>query len=361
MDVGADNFHFNLEDKNGRKLPVQATRPPSTTELHLDSLDRYLPSMLQTTNFFQNYQNQNLAKLAGPILLNSTAPTSGTNAIIQTSRPLTYGYYSRVALTQMFLNLKMPTILAGYNNLIAIEFGTSPGASTGQGLVAIPQGYYTTASLAPLLQGAIRGISPSLANATVNLNATSDSFSFSSGSGGIFMSFFFGVAAGTPESTQVILGRTARTLGLNRATFGFTPDVNTSGQPPGNNTLWGNAIGGQANLLPTDYVDIVSSSLTNFKDAKDGNSSLASPVAVLGRIWLTESTFESPSAPAPLTSIGSAPIAVMKNWMNPNWCQWSPNQTINVVDIKLLDMWGEPIPWSSTYPTEWSATLTMTE
>lgn len=361
MDVGADNFHFNLEDKNGRKLPTQTYREPATTELHLDSLDRYLPSMLQTTSFFQNYPNQVLTKLVGPLFLNSTAPTSGTNALIQTSRPLTYGYYSRVALTQMFLNLKMPTIMTGYNNLIAIEFGSSPGASTGQVLISIPQGYYTAATLATNLQGFIRGSSPTLANVQVTLNSPDNTFSFAAGSGGLYISFFFGVGVSTLEPTQIILARTARTLGLNRACFGFTPDVNTSGQPPGNNTLWANATGGQVNLLPTDYVDIVSASLTNYKDAKDANTSLASPGAVMGRIWLTESTVESPNAPVSLTSIGSAPIAVMKNWANPNWCQWSPNQTINSIDITLLDMWGQNIPWSSTYPTEWSATLTLTE
>jgi len=362
MDVGADNFHFNLEDTNGRKLPTQAYRQAATTELHVDSLDRYLPNMLQTTAFFQNYPNQNLAKLAGPILLNSTAPTSGTNALIQTSRPLTYGYYSRVALTQMFLNLKMPTIIAGYNNTLAIEVGTTPTATTQFFVISIPPNYYDPASLVVVLQGTIRAANAILANMTVAYdNVTKNSFTFTLNNPAYYMSFFFGTGAGTSEATQIQIGRTARMLGLNRACFGFSPDANTTGQPAGNNILWQQATGGPANFLPTDYVDIVSASLTNFKDAKDGNTSLASPGAVMGRIWLIESTFNDPSNPQSLTNIGIEPIVVMKNWSNPNWCQWSPNQTINSIDIKLLDMWGEVIPWSSTNPTEWSATLTLTE
>jgi hypothetical protein len=315
--------------------------------------------MLQQTAFFQNFTNQNLVKVAGPILLNSSI--SGTQAVIQTSRPLTYGYYSRVALTQMSLNLKMPTFITAYNNYISIETGQAPGASTAFFLTAIPQGYYTPTTLAAMLQTQIRGSGGApLAAMTVTLNAD-NTLTFAVNNAGNYMSFFFGVAGATSEQTQLAIGRAGRAFGLNRACYGFSPDINTTGQPAANNILWASATSGPINLLPTDYVDIVSASLTNFKDAKDGNTSVASPGAVMGRIWLTESATNNSNGPAPLTNIGSQPISIMKNWGNPNWCAWSPNQTINSIDIKLLDMWGEVIPWSSTYATEWSATLTLTE
>ena len=359
MDVGADNFRFTLEDQNGRKLPVQTVRPPATTELHIDSLDRYLPNMLQTTAFFQNYSNQVLTKLAGPILLNSSI--SGTQCTIQTSRPLTYGYYSRVALTQMFLNLKLPTFVAGYNNLFSLETGTTPDASLLTRLISIPPGYYSYDEAATTIQALMR-VYPELAAATcVAPTGIEGGFVFSTGNPAVYMSAFFGVAGGTTEATQIILGRTGRTLGFNRAMYGFSPEINTTGQPPGNNTLWLTATTGVPNFLPTDYVDIVSSSLTNYKDAKDGNSTVASPGAVMGRIWLTESAVNVTYQPNTLTSIGINPISIMKTWINPNWCEWSPNQTINSIDITLLDMWGQVLPWSSTYATEWSATLTLTE
>ena len=120
--------------------------------------------------------------------------------------------------------------------------------------------------------------------------------------------------------------------------------------------------------MPTDYVDIVSQSLTNYKPAKDTNSTLAAPNAVLGRIWLTEGTLNFPTngqvsqgVPADTTTIGASPITITKTWTHPNWTELSPNQTIDKIDIQLLDMWGDKIVWSSNYPTEWSATLTLTE
>jgi hypothetical protein len=121
---------------------------------------------------------------------------------------------------------------------------------------------------------------------------------------------------------------------------------------------------GPPNFRQTDYVDIVSQALTNYKDTKDGNSSIASPGSVIGRIWLTEYPLSGQAAGLgwPQDGMwGMSPMNFTKTWQSPNWSQWSPNAAINTVDITLLDMWGQPLYWSDTYPTEWSATLTVSE
>ena len=87
MDVGTADFHFNLDQKNGLVAATQTYRAPRTTELHIDSLDRYLPSMLTSNAIFTNFPNQTVAKLVGPILLSSQSNT-GTDCVLQTSRPL---------------------------------------------------------------------------------------------------------------------------------------------------------------------------------------------------------------------------------------------------------------------------------
>jgi hypothetical protein len=363
MDVGADNFRFTLEDQNGRKLPTQTMRQPATTEIHIDSLDRYQPQQLQTTAFFQNYPNsQNVAKLAGPILLSGSQ--SGTRAVIQPGRSIGYGYYSRIALTQMFLNWEVPTVVQNANDLIRVSYGIAPGTVSATVTVAIPSGYYTAATMATQLQTSIRNINVLLAAATVTApSATFPGFQFSAG-GSTFMSFVFG-GPGTTEQQQVAIGRMAKLLGLNRACFGYASDPNPGGQPTTAPVQWAAANGGSSDLIYTDYVDVVSQSLTNYKDAKDDNSSLASPGAVLGRIWLTETTPLVPPAPNAQpnepSNIGAGHLSLVKTWINPNWCQWSPNQALNTIDITLLDMFGIPIPWNSSFATEFSATLTLTE
>jgi len=363
MDVGANNFTFDLESKNGLAAPAQTMRQPQTTELHLDSLDRYNPKELVTSLTFQNFPNsQAVARGAGPILLN--ASQSGTQCVISPGRAMAYGYFSRVALTQMYLSWQVPTIVTGVNDSLLVQYALNPVGAPTYAAITIPQGYYTATTLATALQVQIRAINVLLGAATVTApSATIPGFQFVAG-GSTFMAFAFGIL-GTTEQNQTRFGRTARMLGLNRATFGYTPEINTAGQPLGAPVMWATANGGVPNLIYTDYVDVVSQQLTNYKAAKDGNSSIASPAGVIARIWLTEATPLVPPAanalPLRPAATGSGPFSLVKSWLNPNWSQWSPNQTLNSVDITLLDSYGVVIPWSPSFSTEWSATLTFSE
>jgi hypothetical protein len=362
MDVGADNFRFDLDTKNGLKSVTNAYRAPQTTELHLDSLDRYLPNMLTSNAIFTNFPNQNVAKLAGPLFLNSSL--SGTNMTIQANRPLVYGYFGRVALTQFFLKYQQATITAGYNDTFSIALATSAaGPVFASANITLAPGYYTVAQLAIELQNKLVIANAALTAAFVLApretgNEYGDGFLVGTGSPLVFMSVI--VPTGLSESVLLSRLRCLRTLGFTRPILGY-PDVNSGAQTSAAPTYWIEAPGSAPNLLPTDYVDIVSTALTNYKDSKDANSSVSSPGAVIGRIWLTEGTVNQSDIPADPVNVGDSPLTVTKTWSNPNWSQWSPNQTINAIDIRLLDMYGQTLPWSSMSPTEWSATLTLTE
>ena len=362
MDVGATNFRFDLDTKNGLKAETGTYRTPATTELHLDSLDRYLSSMLTTNAIFTNFPSQNVAKLAGPLLLNTSL--SGTNMIIQSARPLVYGYFGRIALTQFCLKYMQPTIRTGYNDVFSIALATSPaGPVFASANITIPEGYYSLTQLAAQLQVQLRASNASMNAATVIAprdtgNTNGDGFLVNTGSAFVFMAVI--LASGVSEPTMLQRLRCLRTLGFTRPMLGY-PNINTTGQTSGVPTYYLIASGSAPNLLPTDYVDIVSTALTNYKDAKDANSSVSSPGAVMGRIWLTEGAVNVSYDPADAANVGDSPLTVTKTWSNPNWCQWSPNQTINAIDIRLLDMYGETLDWSSVNATEWSATLTLTE
>jgi hypothetical protein len=145
MDVGSDNFTFNRDKANGLVAPTQTYRNPRTTELHIDSLDRYLPSMISTSAVVAaGFPSQTNAKLIGPLVLSSQTNT-GTDCVIQTSRPLVYGYFGRVALTQMMLKFRRPTIAVGYNATFGIQAATAPGGTGAQTprTITLPEGYYT--------------------------------------------------------------------------------------------------------------------------------------------------------------------------------------------------------------------------
>lgn len=361
MDVGAANFRFDLDTKNGLTSPVQTIRAPATTEVHIDSLDRYLPNMLTANSLLAPYANsQTIAKLAGPFYLPSNV--SGTVLNINNGRPIVNGYFGRVALTQFMLKRDIPTIRVGANDVFSVAIASSAaGPVTASYNITIPQGYYNTTQLASTLQTLLiaAGISAAFVLAPFAVgNETNSGFLIGTGNAGVFMAVI--LATGLTEAQMSERLNCFRTLGFNRAILGY-PNLNTSAALPASPTYYLQAAGSAPNLLSTDYIDIVSQSLTNYKDAKDANSALNSPGALLGRVWLIESATNVSSSPAYLTNIGSAPFAVIKSWVSPNWCQWSPNQTLNTIDIKLLNMHGNELNWTSGTPTEWSGTLTFTE
>lgn len=361
MDVGADNFRFDLDTKNGLKGDAGTYRQPATTELHLDSLDRYLPSMFASNTLFAPYTSQTVAKLAGPNYLPTTL--SGANMTISNGRPLVYGYFGRVALTQFMIRRSRPTVLTNSNDTFSIAIASSAaGPVVASVNITLPQGYYTIPELAVELQNRMQSSSPFLAQSFVIApGATGNEFGggFLIGTGNPLNYMAVIVPTGLSEATMIARLKALRLLGFTRPILGF-PNVNTSAALA-TPTYYLEALGSPPNLLPTDYIDIVSTALTNYKDAKDANSSVGSPGAVLGRVWMVESATNNSNDPAPLQNIGSEPYTVMKTWTSPNWCQWSPNQTLNSLDIRLLDMWGDTINWASSTPTEWSATLTFTE
>ena len=373
MDVGADNFRFTLEEKNGLAEDCQTIREPQTTELHVDSLDRYLPSQFQTIagpNYaFNAFGSQVIAKAMGPIVLSSTQ--SGVNTFIQTSRPLSYGYYSRLAITQMNLHFRVPTFVTDYNDLLSFVYTTAPGAGVANA-IRFPQGYYTYADAAAYMQAQFR-LLPGLGAMTVTPptvldafpNTVIPSFSFATNSATTLYFVFLSPAGPGSQGTQENIGRCGRTLGLDRASYGFTPEYFVGPQQTTAPVPWTAVTAGVPNFLPTDYIDIVSQSLTNYKDAKDTNTSLSAPNAVIGRVWLSECplVYSGPDSGIPVSPsvLGFGPLSFCKSWDNPNWCQWSPNQSIDKIDIKLLDMWGNQLYWTPFYNTEWQMTITLTE
>jgi hypothetical protein len=355
MDVGADNFRFTLDDPEKRARTI---RHPKTAELHLDSLDRYLPGNLP--GFSAPSTPQNACKLIGPII-GASSNDSTNNCVIQTKRNLLYGYLSRVALTQFNLSWRIPTVVTGYNDLLSVFNGTTTT------LLTIPQGYYNVNTLGIQLQtllrtvtglGALTVTNPDTQEATVGTSVTTG-YAIATNSA-TPMAFTYG----SSDNQFVQIGRANRLIGLNRAGAGLTPDYIAS--PPSTILVTPSTTFtmGIPNFRYTDYVDIVSQSLTNYMDTKPANSAVNSPSAVIGRIWLTEYPLASQTTQYAWPQDGMWGMNAMtftKTWTSPMWMQWSPNQALSTVDITLLDMFGIPLPWTSTLNTEWSCTLTVTE
>jgi hypothetical protein len=372
MDVGASNFQFTLDNP---EKPARTIRYPKTAELHLDSLDRYnAANVIAASGIPTISTNPNYTKLWGTIVASSNT-NSTNNCLIQTKRNLIYGYMSRIALTQFSLQYNVPTIVAGYNDLMLVNAGGLYFSYT------MPQGYYNLTTLAAAIQVGLRTmtggglgtatvVAPTSQTSASPLTSVSTGFFVTAGAPATMFFAYAGNPGGidTNDAQDLRIARFNRLIGVNRAGAGYGAIPDTTAVPSpfdASQVRWATATLGTPNFRYTDYVDIVSQALTNYKDTKDANSAILSPGSVIGRIWLTEYPMQSHAtgtlgwAQDGLWNMG--PLSFVKNWSNPNWSQWSPNSAINSVDISLLDMFGVPLPWNSTYNTEWQATVTVTE
>ena len=364
MDVGQDNFRFTLDDPEKKS---KAIRHPMSAELHVSSLDR-ITQLLPAYNFLN--QSQTFAQLDH---FNMPINTPSTNCTIQTKRALLYGYFNRVGMSEFQINYRVPTIVTGVNDLCQfIIFANNNPATTLYLQLIVPQGYYTPIGLAAYLQAQIQGQAGGV-YAAFTVSAPIEQTDTTGTAGTLQSGFVFNTNGSTTWAltyeislvavlslpNQLRAAKFNRLLGAGRSAYGYSasyvpqtcvPQVVFATPSP--------------NWLQTDYIDIVSKSLTNYKETKDTNTNVQAPLGVIGRIYMSD--FASLQAatgnnvPNPLVW-GTSPIKFTKCWNTVNWSQWSPNQSIDKIDVNLLDMWGDTVFWSSEYPTEWQMTLVATE
>ena len=359
MNVGSDNFRFTLDDPEAKAVTV---RQPKTAELHIDSLDRYATGDTTSAGVPAGTPSV-LLKLGGHMFI-STADNAA-NCKIVAQRNLLYGYFSRIAPTQFQLFYRVPTVVSNVND--TLSWTDSPDNITFTNHTAVlPFGYHNIVTLGAAISAAMIAASPTNL-ATLVITPPTNQTSTITGTtviqagyrftltGGATMYFNPFVAGSTVENQTNYL----KNLWLIGGSKGLT---GTSS--PGAPIPWATVLGSSPNMVATQYVDIVSSSLSNYKDSKDGNTDAAGTTNVIGRVYMTEYPVSTQTANNGFPQDGLWGMNTMsftKTWTNPNWSQYSPNQAISSIDISLLDQWGLPLFWSSVYCTEFQMTLTCTE
>jgi len=369
MDVGNSDFRFTklhgerYEEKDGKPQ-----RDPARAELHIDSLDRYHTN---SPVMPAGIPSQQLAKLIGPtrtaqVTYNASGPgMTVANFVVsgKTPRNLIYGYFERMAMTQMQLFFRCPTIINGNdwqfgNGTIYLSYYQASSTTTFTRAFVLPTGNYSPTSLAAYMQGAIRAW-PALTPTAFTVLFANGIFSFATNVAGDTIGVTpYGTASpgpGTNETLNTLSYRTAKV-------FGFGSEAYTIGVG-GAGTIFGKT----PNMLYTDYVDICSSALTKYKRVKDTNSTDAARQDVVCRIYLTgNNTSTDPATNSVVSNTGTnAPFTNMPiinvSWISPNYNKWSVEEALSGIDFQLFDMYGNPLFWSSVYNTEFQCTLTVSE
>ena len=289
-------------------------RPPASALLCIDSEDRY-------TSLNDRYFN--------------VPEIPGNDFRIQKSQPLLYGIFHRVAMTQLQLQYRIPTIVAGVNNQFVIY---DTGANNYY-QVTLPEGYYSATNLAFVVK-------------TLVLALPGNPFpafdcSYNSVTAGLSMACptvqFALVNVYNPgpftDAQQQVWSRTLVTLGASQDNTGAS-NTQFLGSPQ---------------LLFTRYIDITSSRLAKFQRVKDSDTVLTNKTNHVWRVFMTApNTRVDPTA-----TPGPFDICIDPN--TPKHSMWSIDEAIYELDFQLYDEWGQLIPWSPTFNTEFQLTLLASE
>ena len=295
-------------------------RQPAYAEVCIDSLDRY---------------RYGIAPSGPQVTTSSDWQSNLRHYALQ-------GYFTRLVLTQLQFQWNLPTIIAGYNDILS--FVVNPGPEEQPGTITILPGYYTPSGLATAIQNALQA------------EFTLDAFTctFTNGSFVITNTAPFYIetlAAGYPSQAGDFL-RAVRCL----ITTGF---LNQGGNAAAATTL----VGSPPTMLATRYIDMYSSYIAKFQDVKDTSTSqeliynniIARIYPVPGN-WRFDITANS--------SPGSAPFIVNLDYATPKQIMWNPNEALGNFDIQLRDEHGQFVPFdlaTGTYGCEYVMTVLASE
>jgi len=286
---------------------AQTIRQPAAASLLIDSMDRYKAG-------FPQDGNEN---------------TSSSNWRTNLPNYVMNGYFTRLAITQLQFFWNLPTIIAGYNDYFIVDYGLDVYPIT------LTAGFYTPNTLAAEIQTRLlaeipgSGFTCTFSGGAFLLTATDPFIIEPSFSGAV---------------NDIRIVHTLQTLGFVNAGDAAATTF----------------IGGVPTMLPTRFIDILSSYLTKFQDVKDSSTSQAIIYnCIIARVYPVPPNTRIDIAPDGGPS--ENPFIITIDYNVPKQIMWSPNEALANFDIQLRDEFGDLIPWSPQYGCEYQLTMYASE
>jgi hypothetical protein len=272
---------FRSEAEN----PGQPIRQPAVALLTIDTADRINPETSLVNNIYINKQ-----------------------------QTLMDGFFTRIALTEINYTWDIPNVNARNNTLtVTGNYGTITAT--------LPEGYYTPTELAILLESSLEA-----AATAANPGTPADNIftvTYTDGNRTFFIEnnnnpFYIETKPNGADLTYIM--GLANTIDYQEANISYT--------------------GAFAPMIYTPYFDIISQQLTKKQNVKDNSTSVNTGQSLLARIYLTPEGLVK-ATPADETDIvGCRPFTIHREFQNPKQIYWDTKEFINVVDLRLVDKWG---------------------
>ena len=309
--------------------------------LAINSLDRYTRANTVLLGNSKSPATKNYSLIAN---YNNSTPYSN-DFQITTPGILTYGYISKIAVSQIQLQYNIPTVNFNLNDELVIHLGAPINLTY---IVPIPFGFYTPFELAAITETALGNVIPNVAFQVV-FNQESNQFEFTT-QGGV-INFYF------PNDQDLIRLIALTDDDLNN----YLKTYKLFGIAQPNSAPYTSQVSYQApNFLYTPYIDIYSTALTAYQKLSDGNSSVARPKGLIARVYL--SGVGAPQITNLNQALGDSPFILTLDLNTPKVMRWTRDVAINSIDFQMRDCYGDLIPGrGSGFNTEFQMTLLCVE
>ena len=343
-------------------------RFPALAELTVDTVDRYKTS----STSFLTYWNQD-------------KPITPVNFTYQARQALLQGYFTRIGLTDLQLEWSCPNINPR-NNYFAIAFTSNDDPTPylqSSILQELNPQFYNMSTLVRRMAeemsdfissalnipqtssfvGSVRQQNGDPNSAFMNISSQCDFLKFAFippnnidfGNTNLISRRLLGAVPEPIEQTtdNERLAKFYKTAGITNR----NSDVNFSTPFTFVSSLYKSqqTFGFTTNLSFTNYIDIVSHSLSKYSRVKDAMTrEFNGQNDVLARVYLTPYNTQE-------RFVGTAPFTFSVDYTTPKYIRWNPDEYINNFDIQLFDEYGEELYWDELYDTEFQLTVSASE
>lgn len=301
-----------------REHPGKPIRPPASANLLIDSEDRYATADDRVRN---------------------AASNPGNDFIVSKPQALLYGHFTRVGVSQIQLQYRVPSIVAGVNDTFLLYDVTNANYYQ----VTIPQGYYSATSLAAAIQTAVLALPSNPFTAfTCQYSALDGGFVMTNSAVDLALAY----VTGTPYTAAqaAVWSRTFTTIGGSQSNLAIF-------QPAPTQTIEL----GTPQLLFTKYIDVVSDRLAKYQRVKDADTLPTNKSNIVARVYLT-----APNTRVDPTASGG-PFDLVWSPQTIKLSSWSPAEAIFELDFRLFDEFGELLFWTPSSNTEFQLSVLASE
>jgi hypothetical protein len=321
-------------------------------------------------------------RISGTILFPKYQPI--TNFRIQTvGANIIQGQVNKLSLTELMMSYDIPTVISGKNAELSVFVRQFPVGAVPTVItiipVILPTGFYTAAEMVAAITAGIGGGT----NLSCTLNTTNNCISFNN------------VSTWNPAATNYVYEIVPAGGGNGSPGSGLT-DTNVFNKPDllfsagfrnlyAENSLKENNISDSLyhpiSLVPigmpaatialycpnggyqamtgssysgayTQYIDIVSPSLTQAQYVRDSTTSQATAKKdVIARVYVSDNTSLAVS-----NNIGARPFVIHRMFPCPKVMKWTVDRSLDAIQLELYDQFGQPLPIPNSLSTGFGST-----